>query len=278
MIEQLKYKNHENEVFEFGKDGIYVNVSTLHDYSWKVTKKHDRIASLDYEVSTRKLPVVIICNTEAEGIAARNRLMEVVEKDVLSLQHGRIILGDYYFKCFVTKSEKKNYLTTGKYMTLNLTLTSDYPYWVKETANVFMGNIGTYSQSDDLDYGHDYPHDYFSDFVNRTISNHGFIDSNFRLNISGPCVNPVVYINSHAYRVNCDVAEGEYLTVDSFNKTIMLTAKDGTKNNVFNKRDKSSYIFEKIPSGKSSITWSGDFNFEIVLLEERSEPKWICFT
>ena len=32
MLEQLKYKNHQNEVFEFGKDGIFVEANELHDY------------------------------------------------------------------------------------------------------------------------------------------------------------------------------------------------------------------------------------------------------
>ena len=108
MLEQLKYKNHVNEVFEFGKDGIFVNTNDLHDYEWTVTKKGGRIASLDRAIINRKLPVIIICDTEAKGIAARNRLMEVVEMDALAMQHGSIIIGDYYFKCFVTKSQKKD--------------------------------------------------------------------------------------------------------------------------------------------------------------------------
>lgn len=273
MLEQLKYKNHMGEVFEFGKDGVFVNTSELHDYSWNVTKKNERIASLDYAVSTRKLPVIIMCQTEAEGLAARNRLHEVMEKDVLAFQPGRIIIGDYYFKCFVTKSQKKAYQTTGRYMSVTLTLTTDQPYWIRETAYVFMAGSAAKSASD-LDYPYTYPHDWYNDQQNSEINNQGFVPSNFRLMVNGACSHPTVYIGSHAYKVSCDVSEGEYLTIDSVSKTATLTAKDGTQTNVFNLRDKDSYIFEKIPSGKSSVAWSGDFNFEIVLLEERSEPKW----
>ena len=109
MLEQLKYKNHVNEVFEFGKDGIFVNTNDLHDYEWTVTQKGNRIAAIDRSVSKRNLPIIILCDTEEKGIEARNKLLEVVEKDVLAMQHGRIILGDYYFRCCVTKSQKKNY-------------------------------------------------------------------------------------------------------------------------------------------------------------------------
>lgn len=273
MLEQLKYKNHENEIFEFGKDGIFVNVSNLHDYSWEVKKKNNRITSLDYGVVTKKLPVVIFCATEAKGIAARNRLLEVVEKDVLALQHGKIIIGDYYFKCFVTKSEKKDYLKNKRFMMLNLTLTSDLPYWVKETSNLFMVSAGAAAVGG-LDYSFDYPHDYTSDMKNASINNTGFVASNFKLIINGPCNNPVVYVENHAYQVSCDVAAGELLVVDSSGKTVEIVATNGTKTNVFNRRNKDSYIFEKIPPGKHLVTWEGDFNFEIILLEERSEPRW----
>lgn len=276
MLEQLKYKNHENEVFEFGKDGIFVNTSNIHDYSWEVKKKNNKIASLDYGVVTKKLPVTIICGTEAEGMAARNKLIEVMDKDVLAFQPGRIIIGDYYFKCYVTKSEKKNYLKTRRYMTLNLTLTSDCPYWVKETSTVFTAN-GTSTinmEHNGKDFRFDYPIDYHSDILNSEINNTGFVASNFRLNINGPCTNPVVHIAGHAYQVNCNVDAGEHLTIDSAEKTIVLTARDGTKSNVFNSRNKESYIFEKIPAGRNAVLWSGEFAFELVLLEERSEPKW----
>lgn len=272
MLEQLKYQNHMGEVIEFGRDGIFVNTNDLHDYTWNVTKKNDRISSMDYTVSTRKLPVVIMCATEAEGIAARNRLHEVVEKDVLAFRHGRIILGDYYFKCFVTKSVKKDYLIGKRYIEVTLTLTTDFPYWVKESSSVFMPTKTT--EGNGLDYAHDFPHDYTNDIMNSTITNTGFVASNFRLMINGPCNNPAVYVADHLYQVNCEVGAGEYLTIDSVDKTIILTAKDGTKTNCFNNRNKASYIFEKIPAGKNAVAWSGDFVFEIIILDERSEPKW----
>lgn len=277
MLEQLKYKNHVNEVFEFGKDGIFVNTNDMHDYEWSVTKKNNKIASLDYAVSKRKLPIIIICDTEEKGIAARNKLLEVTEKDVLAMQHGRVIIGDYYFKCFVTKSEKKNYLLSKRHMELTLTLTTDFPYWVKESNLAF--GMATEEESESasgfLDYPFDFPFDYSSGTINRTLDNTGFIASNFRMIIYGVCTNPTISIAGHTYKVNCVVGEGEYLTIDSSAKKIYLTANDGTQTNVFKNRDKDSYIFEKIPVGSNAVTWDGDFGFDIVLLEERSEPKWI---
>lgn len=273
MLEQLKYKNHVNEVFEFGKDGIFVDMNELHDYEWTVTKKGNRIASLDYAVSKRKLPVVIICDTEAKGIAARNKLMEVVEKDVLAMKHGRIIIGDYYFRCFVTKSQKKNYLTTKRWMEITLTLTTDFPYWVKEETFAFR-KLGEGSGGTNLDLMHDLPYDFFSGMGNKRLNNTGFVGTNFKMIIYGACVDPAVYVSGHLYQVNHELQPGEYLTIDSVEKKIYLTANDGTITNLFNLRNRESYIFEKIPPGNNTVIWEGDFGVDITLLEERSEPKW----
>ena len=274
MLEQVKYQNHMGEVFEFGKDGIFVNASEIHDYSWNVTKKNNRVASLDYAISTRKLPVVVVCSTEAERNAAVNKLFEAVEKDVLALKHGRLIVGEYYFRCYVTKSAKKTYLNANGHMVITLTLTSDYPYWIRETSHYFLATVSTFAVNNDLDYSHDYPHDYLNNVIATDLHNPDFVKSNFRMHINGPCSNPAVYIADHLYQVNCEVNEGEYLTIDSSAKTITITANDGTTFNVFNRRNKDSYIFEKIPTGSCAVSRTEAFNLEIVLLEERSEPKW----
>ena len=274
MLEQLKYKNHLNEVFEFGKDGIYIDTSNLHDYEWAVTEKGRKISALNYKVSKRKLPVIIMCETEADGIRARNRLMEVTEKDVLAMQHGQIIIGDYYFRCFVTRSQKKDYLKTKRYMTITLTIVSDFPFWVKETTTKFRKIAESASNEGSLDYNTDYPYDYHNGLDSKKLSNTGFADSNFRMTIYGKCSNPAVYVSGHLYQVNCEVAENEYLTIDSIKKQIILTANDGTQINAFNLRNRDSYIFEKIAPGQHTVMWDGDSGIDITLLEERSEPEW----
>lgn len=277
MLEQLKYQNHANEVFEFGRDGIFVNVSELYDYAWNVTKKNNRIASLDRSIATRKLPITIICDTEEEGLKARNKLLEIAEKDVLAMKHGKIIIGDYYFRCFVTKSQKKNYLTTKRYMTVTLQLTSDFPYWVKENRHVIsvVKPEGVETNAGGFDYPLDHPFDYLNDMANISLNNTDFTASNFRLIINGACKDPAIYIGDHLYQVYCTVNENEYLTIDSTTKTIVLTANDGTQINQFNNRNKASYIFEKIKPGKNVVSRTGTFTFEIITLEERSEPRWI---
>ncbi len=274
MLEKLQYVNHVNETFDFGKNGVYVQTDDLHDYAWNVTKKNDRITGIAYTTTTKKLVAVIKCSTDAEGIAARNKLLEITEKDVLALQYGKIIIGDYYMRCYVTASSKTDYLINKQYMVATLTITTDLPYWIKETAFNFVGQEDTEDTSGGLDYPFDYPHDYHNSVSSRSIKNTGFMATNFRMVINGACINPAVYVGGHLYQVNCTVAADQHLIIDSVNKTIKLIDKDGTETNVFNSRNKASYVFEKILAGQSMVSWPGNFAFSIVLLEERSEPKW----
>lgn len=271
MQEHLKYKNHMGEVIDFGQDGIFVAHSDLHDYNWSVSKKNNKISSFEREVTNRSLPVTILCPTAEDGLAARNRLMEVAEVDVLAKKPGRIIIGDYYYTCYITGSKKSSYLRSHRRMETQLTITSDAPYWVREALHSFRQK-GAAGQG--IDYPHDYGFDFTSDFMRSELVNTGFTASNFRMVIYGPCTNPAVYVSGHAYVVNCEVAVGEYLTIDSVAKTITKTAADGAITNVFNLRGRESYIFEKIQVGANTVTWGGDFGVDIILLEERSEPKW----
>ena len=271
MLERLQYRNHMGEVIDFGTSGIYVSANDLHDYIWTISKKNGKISSFKRDITSHTLPVVILCSTVEEGVAARNRLMEVAEKDVLAKKPGRVIIGGYYFKCYITGSRKSKYLASRRMMEAELTISSDEPYWVRESVHSFRKKEASAAG---LDYPYDYSFDFTSAFRQAKLVSTDFTASNFRMIIYGACSSPVIYISGHAYAVNCEVAEGEYLTIDSVAKTVTKTATDGTITNVFNLRGRESYIFEKIGTGDNAVSWGGEFGVDIILLEERSEPKW----
>ena len=271
MIEKFIYINHLNESLEFGNGKIFVNQNDLRNFTWKVQSKNDRISGFSKGIVNKTIPIIIKCDTEEEGIAMRNRLFEVCEKDVLAGKHGRIIIGDYYMRCFVTESKKTEY-QKGDFMKVSVKLSTDFPHWIKETMTTFgygKGNIGK-----NLDYNRDFPSDYTSNILGKNLNNTGFVPVNFIMRIYGACENPKVTIGGHEYEVFASVLDNEFLTIDSINKTIVLTHADGTKENCFHQRNKTSYIFYKIPCGVSNVAISAEFKFDITLLEERGEPKW----
>lgn len=282
MLEKIKFVNHIREEISWGEQGIYINSNDLHDYSWDFTSDNNRISSFNKGVVTKAVPIIICCSSEDEGIEVRNRLLEISEKDVLAVQHGKIIIGDYYLKCYVTGSKKSNYLLSKKYMETTLTVATDYPQWIKETLISFRMNGEVISEAEEtgsgkrnLDYQVDFPYDYMSEMKGKTLDNTGFTGVNFRLTVYGAAINPVIYMGGHCYQVDCHIEENEYLTIDSITKTILLTKQDGTVENHFHHRNRESYIFEKIPPGINIVNWDHTFGFDVIMFEERSEPKWI---
>lgn len=272
MIEKATYINHLGEEFLFGEGGVYLNCGGLRDFTWTATKKNNRLVTFDKGVVQSKLAVVIIAETEAVGIATRNRLFEIAEKDVLAMQPGKFVIGEYHLDCYITASVKSKYLTSGRYMSLTLTLQTDQPNWIKETTYGFYSGLMK-RDYEYLDYEFDYDIDYMSDYP-RFLRNTGFTDMDFRLVIYGACVNPAITIGEHLYQVNCAVQHGERLVIDSKKKTIVLIDSARNETNVFRLRNRNSYIFQKIPAGNAVVSYGGEFDFDVVLLEERSEPKW----
>ena len=96
MLEKIKFINHIQEEMSWGEGGIYVNSNDLHDYSWDFTSDNNKISSFHKGIVTKTIPVIICCTSEREGIMLKNRLLEITEKDVLALEHGRIVIGNYY--------------------------------------------------------------------------------------------------------------------------------------------------------------------------------------
>ena len=249
----------------------------MRDFTWSYTSKNNLLSSFKKGVVKKTLAVTIVCASEEDGLAKRNKLFEVCEKDVLANNHGKIIIGDYYMRCFVVGSKKTGYLYNNHTMKVKLTVVTDFPAWVKESTTAFRknANVGRLNTGEYLDYPFDYPFDYAYEFAIKNLINDDFVATNFRLIIYGSCSNPRIHIGGHEYLVNVDISSGEYLVIDSSEKTIMLVKGNGEKVNYFNKRSRNSYVFEKIPVGANTVSWEGEFGFDVTLLEERSEPKWI---
>ena len=92
--------------------------------------------------------------------------------------------------------------------------------------------------------------------------------------VYGAAENPALAVGGHLYQVDAVLQANEFLTVDSVGKTVILTHTDGSTENLFNSRNRDSYIFEKIPPGVSLVSLDGCQKADITLLEERGEPEW----
>lgn len=272
MIEKIQYINHQNEVLDFGKNGLYIAENDLRNYRWKPLMQNNRISGFQKEPTTKMLPIIL--KTENNGAEFKNRLFETFEKDVIANKPGKIVVNGYYLKCFIVDNAKTDYMVADNRLKTKVKIITDFPWWMKETTTKF-NYTPAYNEGTNLDYHYDFPYDYASNLLTTVLNNANFVDSNFRMVIYGPCETPAVTIAGHTYKVKASLSANEFLTIDSVNKTIVKTLADGSTKNCFNLRDKSSYIFQKIPPGTLNVSSNANFKFDVVLLEERSEPKWI---
>lgn len=274
MLECFKYENHLGEVVQFGENGVFANSNDLRDYSWRYDSDKNKIENFRKGVVNKTIPIVIAAPTEEEGVKVKNKIFEVFEKDVVAGISGKIIIGEYYMNAYIYASKKSEYLKSERVLIQSVTVASDKGVWIKVTRNTF--GVSPIAQTEGKGYPYGYEHDYSTGNGNvGVLKNRHFAPCDFVLKISGYVMNPSISIDGHSYSVNETIQTNEVLTIDSKKKTITLTKNNGEEVNLFSKRDKSSYIFEKIPSGNLQVYWNSGFNFEVTLYEERSEPKWI---
>lgn len=275
MLENFIYENHLGQRFVGLDNKVYLNSNELRDYSWDFDIINNRITRLYRTPTGRKLPLVVCCTTEAEAAEVKNRLLDLAESDVEALLPGKIYTGNYYTTGYITESKKKDYRIHGRFCSIDLVLTSSNPVWCSEKTYVFGGsNDAGQTDRSGFDFPYDYNHDYSVTANSRQIVCDSVRGSKFKLKIYGDAVDPSIMINGHEYTVNGMIKAGESLVIDSQNKTITLITASGAKLNWFNNRGRHDYIFEPIPPGMNDVIYNGSFDFDLTVIEERSEPKW----
>lgn len=273
MLDKMKYVNSKGESIEFGED-IYVNYSDVRDYEWEYVSKSNRITGFKSGISKKNIPLILVKSSREELMAARDKVYQVIEHDVINKTPGKLYIGDFYLKCYLCGSKNSGYLAVRDMQT-SLTLVTDSNVWIKES-HCYYSAAGEQSTEGEtyMDYAYDYAYDYSSSAGRVILENPGYAPAEFELIVHGPCENPQIQIAGHVYSVECQLLAGEYMKIDSANRKIYKALSSGERVNLFSKRNRESYVFEKIPPGSSVVAWDGSFGFEILLYEERSEPRW----
>ena len=275
MLDSFVFENHLGQRFEGLPNGVYLNYSDLRDYSWSYDTINDRISRFHMSTRSRKIPLVVKGKTDDEAVKTLNRLHELAEADIVAKIPGKIFVGDYYTNGYITASAKSNYLLKKTICNIELTLTSDDPAWYRERTYVFVSGEEATIGIGGTDYPYDYAYDYVLALKGKKVANNAVGESAFRLLIYGEVTNPSVIIGGHTYTVNGTVGQGETLLIDGISKTITLTTASGNKINWFDKRGREGYIFAPLPAGQHTASWSGNFGFDLTVIEKRSEPRWI---
>lgn len=196
------------------------------------------------------------------------------EKDVIGMTPGRLWIGGHYLQGYVvsrvTTSVSEFY---GRQQ--ELSFLGIKGFWIKEEKRSFYAQSSDPGGDTDLDYNYDYDYDYAPETGSgkQWYVDH-FAPSEFEMIIYGPATDPRININGYPYQIFDDIETGEYVLIDSQNNTVTKYRNNGTTVNLFDMRAKEQSVFQPIPGGLNSVSWSGAFGFDIILFTERSEPRW----
>lgn len=276
MLDKSIYINHLNQKIEFGSDGLFITGSNARNYEWQYDTNYDEITNFRKGVVVKNMTIFILKPTKVEAIEAANNLHAVFERDVLAEKRGKLIIDGYYCKGYFIASEKPAWNDAKRYMTFNVKFASDSADWISESTTTFKKITSGMIIADEVKrYPNKYPYRYSNENSSGDIINHSIVPSDFIIRVYGAIQNPIVSIAGHPYQVNVSLDESEYMEINSKEQSIIITKKNGEKVNAFWNASRQGYIFEKIPSGRSVVSWDGSFSFDVIVFDTRSEPLWM---
>lgn len=272
----IKYENSLGDVLPLSGGGVFADIAEL--FSWKLDEQeiNGRISSFNRKTSSRKIEVLVYSSDRANQL--RDQIYDISAIDTEARQYGKIWADEWYLKCYITAAQISEAWEPTGAARFSLTITSDNPVWRRdETHSIIRGDN---SGSIDLDYPFNYPHDFATPAADVYIENRSALPSDATIRIYGGATSPAITVGDNRYAVGVTLAPGDYLEIDTEEKTVKVKRAAGAQENAFDKiegeymRGSGSYIFEKIPSGSSNITWDGSFSFDVETHEKRDVIRW----
>lgn len=282
MDMSITFTNHLGQSMVFGaEDGpLHYFLNTLRDYMYSFSEYNGKARNYKREGKVVPFKIGIAAETEDEGETLREQLYAITNADVEAETPGKLTISGYDMGCTVIGQANSEYHHGDRWLECELSIRVDDPVWRAGVLHTFR-IAEDVEDSEFLDFPFDFPFDFTprpkaSSIENDSTQQGG---SEFIMRIYGPCTNPYIQIAGNSYRVNTKVPAGGFLEIDSTVPSVEVVSIYGERTNVFDERqrgakDSGSYIYQKIPSGSSPVSWSNTFNFDLELFDERSIPPW----
>lgn len=282
---KIYYKSSSGRIIDFMGSTYGLKDSDLLEHEWAYTgtentgsKSGGDITGFRKKIAKTSLTFDIHALSSEEYLQALEDFLSITESDVLNQTPGRLYVDEYYYPCYIYASSKKEFGYMSTFLENTAKIVSPYPLWCRDVTKSFLkGNpMSCQSEEEFLFYPFGYPYQYSMPRDAGFLDNDHYAPCDFQLIIYGPCENPAIRVNGHLYEITATLYAGDYLKADSRDNTVFLYKSGGRKVNLFNWRNKDSGLFEKIPAGRSSVTWNtAAFGFDLTVFQERSVPKWI---
>lgn len=259
-MQEVFYENRFGERVYFSKKPYVYKENSLYSYGYDsdLMKKNQKLS----------IGIQVWSNSFAEDLT---KLSEFFERDTADKKQGKLYFNDSYIPCNITAVKAGDFGRKNCIATLEISAT--YDYWITEKVKKF------YKASESgAGIGFSFPSKFPFKFTrtkkDKSVNNAHYSPSKARLIFYGSAHNPSITIGGNIYRVYTELGENDYLVVDPTDKTVIKYSA-GQIINLFDDRDKENDIFKPVPPGESTVDYSGTFAFDVILLQERSLPKWI---
>lgn len=272
------YKNHLGKTIDLMSWPIMMqDPEQLFKYNWSYTSgvTIKRLTAFKKDITEKECTLSIFANSEEEFNQILNDILEVTDTDVTNEQPGKLYYNNYYLDCYIIAGGLEEWEPDFEATDKKIKIASQDGKWIKETTIPFRWQEQEVDTSGKA-YPYNYPYNYgMGTGFSTEIEVESISDMDFILTVYGYVYNPEISIGGNTYKVDHEVAPNEELVINSRDRTIhLINRSTGIVKSMFRYRSKDFWIFEKIPSGNLPVYWNGAYNFDLQLLEERSEPKW----
>lgn len=273
----LYYENHLGERIYFYRSPYVLTGHDLFDWVMSYSTVNNKTSGYRFNGVEKNITIRIL--PRAQTAEAREAMFaELVDRLVEVFSADTDVTGKFwtdtgeYLSCRVISSAKTDW-NIPRDVTVTCRIRVDDPVWRhSDSYNISFSDETAYQY---LDFPYDFKYDYKGVLPGYTsIDNESTEPADYILTIHGPAVNPKVVINGIPVGAYVALGSAQDLVISTKDKTV--TKVYGTiAENQFNNRYKGDVsMFTKLPVGTVSMLWSGQFDFDIEVVEERREPAW----
>lgn len=271
----MKYISSNKNEYSLYSENMRVMEGSFHKYTWTANSRAKKIGE-DLKEFKKEAQIYELTFQVRGELEKRKEILDKLhddfEHDINAKKPGRMIFGGYYIEGYCIESSTNVSEIKNTWSQCKIVFYCPYPFWIKEHPYSFKKENAI--KTNGKRYAYRYAYRYANGLMNTAVVNDHYADCNFRMIIYGPIIDPMIYIGGHPYFVHIILEDREYLEIDSAAGTVVKVTAFGERVNAFNNRSFTYSVFEPVHPGRQMIGWSGLFNFDLTLYEERSEPKW----
>lgn len=275
---KIEYVNASGASIVLNQGHYLVSGHDLRDFSWERTittrpSGYGGRVRFSRPVQEKRISIGIRGREQfAQNAAA---LLALTEPDILNNTPGRLYLGDQYLICFLSvESVVNHFAEKSNWVSKDLTVLVVEPFWRTERTYRFLAGAAE-SVEDGKRYDLRYDYRYIASAASGTIDNSHYAPSQMIITVYGPAENPSITVGGRIYSIAASVSATQRIVIDQLQRRIESVTAAGERTNLFDYRDKENDIFLPVEPGVNTVIYDGSFDFDITLVQQRSEPLWI---